>query len=246
MTDLHVPEKIEHLPIDAVLPYARNSRTHSDAQVAAVASSIKEFGFTNPVLIRDDGTIVAGHGRVLAARHLGLKSVPCIRLGYLTEAQARAYVIADNKLAELAGWDDDLLAIELRELKDEGFDLGLTGFSDDELNELLFVEPVAQADADTAPAVQSVAVSQPGDLWILGDHRLMCGDSTNAAQVQQLLGGGVPHLMVTDPPYGVEYDPTRTSDNPLKAGQVRSEEHTSELQSPSNISYAVLCLKKKN
>jgi len=134
---MHQPDTIERLPIANLLPYARNSRTHSPEQVAAVAKSIQEFGFTNPVLIRQDGTIIAGHGRVMAARQLGLLDVPCIRLSHLTDEQARAYVIADNKLAELAGWDKGLLALEMRELQDFGFDMALTGFSDAELSQLL-------------------------------------------------------------------------------------------------------------
>ena len=130
-------QKLEQARIDDLIPYARNSRTHSEAQVAQVAASIREFGFTNPVLIDADGGIIAGHGRVLAARKLGLKTVPAIRIDYMTEAQKRLYVIADNKLALNAGWDDELLALELGDLKDEGFDLSLTGFSDDELARLV-------------------------------------------------------------------------------------------------------------
>jgi len=200
-----LPQTIEHLPIDQVLPYARNSRTHSAAQVAAVVASMREFGFTNPVLIRQDGTIIAGHGRVMAAREIGLVNVPCIRLGHLTDAQARAYVIADNKLAELAGWDESVLQIELQELSDAGFDVGLTGFTDKELAELLFVEPVGNTDVDAAPALRPDAVSRLGDVWLMGDHRIMCGDSTACAHVAALMRGDKAQLMQTDPPYGIAY-----------------------------------------
>lgn len=207
--------KIEHLAIDRLIPYARNSRTHSDEQVAQVAASIREFGFTNPVLIDGDGGIIAGHGRVMAARKLGMDKVPCIRLAHLTEAQRRAYVIADNKLALNSGWDDQMLALEFKDLQDMGFDLELTGFGLGDIDELLAeldATPEGATDADETPAVQADAVSQPGDVWLLGKHRIMCGDSTNADQVKTLLGGGMPHLMVTDPPYGVEYDAEWRSD----------------------------------
>lgn len=201
--------KIEHLAIDRLIPYARNSRTHSDEQVAQVAASIREFGFTNPVLIDGDGGIIAGHGRVMAARKLGMDKVPCIRLAHLTEAQRRAYIIADNKLALNAGWDEKMLALEFKDLQAMDFDLELTGFGLGDIDELLAeldATPEGATDADETPAVQADVVSQPGDLWVLGKHRIMCGDSTDAEQVQKLLGGGMPHLMVTDPPYGVEYD----------------------------------------
>ena len=201
--------KIETIQIAALIPYARNSRTHSDEQVAQVAASIKEFGFTNPVLIDGEGGIIAGHGRVMAARKLGLADVPCIRLAHLTEAQKRAYIIADNKLALNSGWDEKMLALEFQDLQGMGFDLELTGFGMDDIDELLAeldATPEGNTDADETPAVQAEVISRPGDIWLLGKHRIMCGDSTSADQVQKLLGGGIPHLMVTDPPYGVEYD----------------------------------------
>lgn len=201
--------KIETIALDALIPYARNSRTHSDEQVAQVAASIREFGFTNPVLIDGEGGIIAGHGRVMAARKLGLADVPCIRLAHLTEAQKRAYVIADNKLALNSGWDEKMLALEFKDLQDMGFDLDLTGFGLDDIDELLAeldATPEGNTDADETPAVQADVVSKPGDVWLLGKHRIMCGDSTSAEHVKTLLGGGMPHLMVTDPPYGVEYD----------------------------------------
>lgn len=203
-----LPKKIEHLPLDALVPYARNSRTHSPEQVAQVAASIREFGFTNPVLIDADGGIIAGHGRVMAARQLGLAQVPCIRLGHLTDAQKRAYVIADNKLALNAGWDDAVLAAELRDLDAHGFDLDLIGFSDDELADLLGSfddDAEGQGDADAVPDPLPEPISKPGDVWVLGRHRVMCGDSTSIDQAGVLMGGGVADLLVTDPPYNVEY-----------------------------------------
>jgi len=200
-------DKLELLAIDSLVPYARNARTHSAEQIAAVARSIQRFGFTNPVLIDAEGGIVAGHGRVLAAKSLGMDTVPCLRVGWLTEAEKRAYVLADNKLAEQAGWDDELLADELRALQADDFDLSLTGFAQDELDDLLIDKTEGQTDPDAVPPAPTIAITQPGDVWVLGRHRIMCGDSTRADQVQTLLAGGMPHLMVTDPPYGVEYDP---------------------------------------
>lgn len=202
--------QIETLPVADLIPCARNSRTHSDEQVAQIAGSIREFGFTNPVLIDKDGTIIAGHGRVMAARKLGMETVPCIRLRHLTPAQVRAYVIADNKLALNAGWDDEMLAAELAALDAEGFDMGLTGFSEDELSELLAVSTrEGNTDADDVPEAPAQPVSVLGDVWVLdGRHRITCGDCTQAQVVERVLAGVRPHLMVTDPPYGVEYDPS--------------------------------------
>jgi DNA modification methylase len=185
----------------------RNSRTHSDEQVAQIAASIKEFGFTNPVLVDGDKGIIAGHGRILAARKLGLKDVPTIELAHLTEAQRRAYVIADNKLAENAGWDMDLLKIEVADLDAMNFDLTLLGFDTNVLAGLL-VNATSQGntDPDDIPEPPADPVSVLGDVWVLGNHRITCGDCTDALVVERLLGKVKPHLMVTDPPYGVEYD----------------------------------------
>lgn len=189
-----------------LVPYARNSRTHDDAQTAQIAASIREFGFTNPVLIDADGGIIAGHGRVLAARKLKLEQVPCIMLDHLTETQRRAYVIADNKLALNSGWDNELLALELDELKLEGFDLELTGFTLDEIDALTpeVIEP-GLTDEDAVPEVQAEPVSKLGDVWVLGKHRLMCGDSTSIDAVDMLLEGRKAQMVHTDPPYGISY-----------------------------------------
>ncbi len=198
-------DNIEVLPTDSLVPYARNARTHSDDQVAAVARSIERFGFTNPVLIDAQGGIVAGHGRVLAAKRLGLGSVPCLRAGWLTEAEKRAYVLADNQLATMAGWDDDLLAGELRALQGENFDLSLLGFADDELAELLMEPTTGKTDADATPPVQDEAITRLGDVWVLGRHRIMCGDSTVPNHVEMLMMQEKAALMQTDPPYGIAY-----------------------------------------
>jgi len=198
--------EIEQLKLDALIPYARNSRTHSDAQVAQIAASIKEFGFTNPVLIDETGSIIAGHGRVMAARKLAIADVPSIRLTHLTDAQKKAYIIADNKLALNAGWDDEMLAVELTDLKDMGFDLDLTGFSTDEIEALLApVGTEGLTDEDAVPDAPEAPVTVLGDVWLLGKHRVMCGDSTSIEQAEQLMAGTNADLVFTDPPYNVDY-----------------------------------------
>ncbi|WP_431266972.1 site-specific DNA-methyltransferase [Dankookia sp. P2] len=190
-----------------LVPYARNARTHSTAQVAQIAASIREFGFTNPILVDGEHGVIAGQGRLPAARQLDLKEVPAIELSYLSPAQRRAYLLADNRLALSAGWDDDLLRIELGDLQAEGFDLALTGFDPGEIAGFLLDSGAGLTDPDAVPEVPVNPVSRPGDLWRLGRHSLLCGDSTDAAAVTTVLAGVQPHLMVTDPSYGVEYDP---------------------------------------
>jgi len=205
---IKIPDRIEQRPLDSLVPYARNARTHSDRQVAEIAASIREFGWTNPVLVDGDNGIIAGHGRVLAARKLGIADVPVIELAGLSEAQKRAYVIADNKLALNAGWDEDLLALEFGDLASLGFDLSLTGFGEDEIGILLNRGNEGLTDPDDVPDVPAQAVSRLGDVWLLGKHRLVCGDSTSADDVAKALDGVKPHLLVTDPPYGISYDPS--------------------------------------
>ena len=196
--------KIEMLAVEHLIPYANNSRTHGDAQIAQIAASIKEFGFTNPVLIDGEGGIIAGHGRVLAARKLSMAEVPCIRLGYLTDTQRRAYIIADNKLALNAGWDDEMLATEFADLTAEGFDLELTGFTLDEIDALTPEEiPPGLTDEDAVPEVQAEPISKLGDVWLLGKHRLMCGDSTSIDAVETLMDGSKADMVFTDPPYNI-------------------------------------------
>jgi DNA modification methylase len=189
-----------------LIPYARNSRTHSDAQVAKIAASIREFGFLNPVIVDGQNGIVAGHGRVLAAQKLGLASLPVIEAAHLTEAQKRAYIIADNRLALDAGWDNDMLKVELSDLQADGFNLELTGFNLDEIAAFLMDKTDGLTDPDAVPDVPVDPVSRLGDVWVMGKHRIACGSSTDADTVTAVLAGVKPHLMVTDPPYGVEYD----------------------------------------
>lgn len=200
-------EIVEKKPSE-LIPYANNSRTHSDDQVAQICASIREYGFTNPILIDEEGTIIAGHGRAKAAMRLGMESVPCIVLRGLTKAQKKAYVIADNKMALNAGWDEEKLRLELEGLKELDFDLSLTGFSDEEMKDLL--DPDGELEvpdgADDAPEPEAEAVSKPGDVWILGGHRLMCGDSTDPKDVARLMGGEEADLLFTDPPYNVDVE----------------------------------------
>jgi DNA modification methylase len=192
-------------PLGELIPYARNPRTHSDAQVAQIAASIREFGWTNPVLIDGENGIIAGHGRVLAARKLALEQVPVIELAHMSEAQKRAYVLADNQLALNAGWDEALLRLELADLSELGFDLGLIGFAEGELEGLLAGERTGLTEDDEAPALPERAVTQPEDLWILGEHRLLCGDATVLPAVERVLDGQLADMTFTDPPYNVDY-----------------------------------------
>ncbi len=203
-----LPDSVEHWPVARLRAYDRNPRTHSGDQVAQIAASIVEFGWTNPILAASDGTVIAGHGRLEAARQLGLSDVPVLVLDHLTEAQRRAYVIADNKLALNAGWDEALLAAELAALNDEGFDLPLLGFDDAELDRLfadLEGADGAADEADTAPEPPVDPISRPGDLWICGEHRVLCGDATVLADVEKALAGELADLTFTDPPYNVNY-----------------------------------------
>jgi len=191
--------------VSDLIPYVNNSRTHSDEQINQVASSIKEFGITNPILIDEDNSIIAGHCRTMAMNKLGIEETPVIILKGLSDAQKKAYVIADNKLALNAGWNDELLKIELQALKDEGYDLDLTGFNDLELDDLLPDLTEGLTDEDAVPELPEKPVSQLGDIWMLGDHRLMCGDSTDAGSVALLMDGQKADMVFTDPPYGMSY-----------------------------------------
>ena len=197
--------KIEFRSVSKLKPFARNARTHSEQQIAQIAASIEEFGWTNPILVGSDGVIIAGHARLLAAQKLGMTEVPVIVLDHLTPAQRKALVLADNKLALNAGWDEDLLRIELEDLQSLDFDLGLTGFDPIELDELLR-DPMIEERADEAPPLPEVATTQLGDVWLLGKHRVLCGDATSGEAVARLLNGSKPALMTTDPPYGIELD----------------------------------------
>lgn len=199
-------DKVETWELERLTPYARNSRTHSDAQVAQLAASIREWGWTTPVLVDDAGGIIAGHGRVLAARQLGMATVPVVVAEGWSDAKKRAYVIADNKLALNAGWDEELLRLEIGELGELGFDLDLLGFDDEELKGFEALEGTeGHTDPDEVPEAPAVPVSQPGDVWLLGRHRVMCGDSTKAEDVEALMAGEKADCVWTDPPYGVAY-----------------------------------------
>ncbi len=210
-------DRVERRPVADLVPYARNSRTHSDEQIAQIAASIKEWGWTVPILVDKDGGIIAGHGRVLAARKLGIAEVPVMVARGWTDAQKKAYVIADNQLALNAGWDKDMLKVELGELKGLDFDLALIGFSDLELGGLLADKTAGLTDPNKVPEEPAQPVTVLGDVWILGKHRIICGDSTDALVVGKVLAGVKPHLMVTDPPYGVEYDASWRNDT-VQAG----------------------------
>jgi len=201
-------DKIEQWPTAKLVPYARNARTHSNDQVAQIAASIAEFGFTNPILAGSDGVIVAGHGRLAAAQKLGLDLVPVVVLDHLSPTQRRALVIADNRIAENAGWDDAMLRIEIAALQGDDFDLSLTGFDADALAELMAGDESdgqGQTDDDAMPEMPETPVSRPGDVWLLGGHRLFCGDSTVADSYDRLLDGAPVDMVFTDPPYNVNY-----------------------------------------
>jgi DNA modification methylase len=207
--------QIEQISTAELIPYARNARTHSEQQVQQIAGSIQEFGFCNPVLIDAANGIIAGHGRVMAAQLLKLESVPCLRLSHLTDAQKRAYVLADNRIALSSGWDEEMLANELSDLHADEFDMALLGFDVEELEGLLGMQSVTEeSDVDAEPRIdeaeelQGLWETKLGQVWRCGIHRLMCGSSTEAADVGRLLGGASPQIMVTDPPYGVKYDPS--------------------------------------
>lgn len=199
-------DAVERRPLAALVPYARNARTHSDAQVAQIAASIREWGWTTPVLVDEAGGIIAGHGRVMAARTLGIADVPVMVARGWTDAQKKAYVLADNKLALNAGWDDALLRVELEDLKFEGFDLGLTGFADLELAALLAETTEGLTDPDDVPEAPAEPVTVPGDVWVLGRHRIVCGDSTDPLVVDRLMQGKEADLCFTSPPYGQQRD----------------------------------------
>jgi len=210
--------QIEYRAIDALLPYARNPRTHTPEQIAKIAASIVEVGWTQPILVDGESGIIAGHGRLAAARKLELSNVPVIELGHLTPAQKRAYVIADNRLALDAGWDDELLALEMAELSESGYDLLLTGFDDDELDQMLAdiaetdgsdtdEEPASDED-DDVPEAPKQPISRPGDVWQLGPHRLICGDASDPTVIAMLMQGEQASLCFTSPPYGNQRDYT--------------------------------------
>ena len=199
--------RIEQRPVAGLIPYVNNSRKHSEEQVAQIAASIKEFGWTNPILVDGANGIIAGHGRLMAARKLGMEAVPVIELAHLSEPQRKALIIADNKLAMNAEWDNDLLMLELGELLEGGFDLDLLGFGKDELDALLSPTEATEGltDEDAVPEAPAVPVTVLGDVWLLGRHRVMCGDSTSIDAVEKLMDGSKADMVFTDPPYGIAH-----------------------------------------
>ncbi|MGV0961568.1 MAG: site-specific DNA-methyltransferase [Limnohabitans sp.] len=223
MSEPWLSTHIERWPTEKLIPYARNARTHSEEQVAQIAASIVEFGFTNPILAGSDGVIVAGHGRLAAAQKLGLDTVPVVVLDHLTPTQRRALIIADNRIAENAGWDDAVLRIELQSLQEDGFDLDITGFDADALAEIMAGEDTTvdgQTDDDAVPEAPVTPISRPGDVWELGNHRLLCGDATDPASYDALMADAQADMVFTDPPYNVDYansakDKMRGKDRPI-------------------------------
>lgn len=229
--------------VEELIPYARNARTHSSAQITQIAASIKEFGFLAPIVIAEDNTILCGHGRFYAAQKLGLKKIPCVKESHLTEAQKRAYIIADNKLSINAGWDDELLAVELSDLQGEGIDLSITGFDEKELADLFDDKSKSDVEDDgydLSAALEKAAFVQRGDIWTVGRHRLMCGDATSADDVAALMGGKRANLLLTDPPYGVSFK--SSSGLTIQNDSIKDEDFYSFLKSA--FSAAVDCLEK--
>ncbi len=223
MSEPWLSTDIERWPTEKLVPYARNARTHSEEQVGQIAASIVEFGFTNPILAGSDGVIVAGHGRLAAAQKLGLDTVPVVVLDHLTPTQRRALIIADNRIAENAGWDDAMLRIELQSLQEDGFNMDITGFDADALAEIMAGEETTvdgQTDDDAVPEVSATPISRPGDVWELGNHRLVCGDATDPKSYELLMADAKADMIVTDPPYNVDYansakDKMRGKDRPI-------------------------------
>ena len=244
--DATTPMSVELRPLDAVRPYANNPRQNDDA-VEAVAESIRRFGFRQPIVVDADGVIVAGHTRFRAAQRLGLATVPVHVATDLTPDEVRAYRLADNKTAELASWDDAMLSIELDALRGAGIDWTLLGFDEEELAKLLAPAGTeGLTDPDAVPEKPADPITKPGDLWLLGKHRLLCGDSTSATDVARLLDGAIPSLMVTDPPYGVEYDPEWRMDagltgNTARMGKVMNDDRADWTEAwklfPGDVAY---------
>lgn len=201
-------QKLEQVPIDKLVPYARNARTHSKEQIAQLRASLREFGFVSPAVIDADYNILVGHGRITAAREEGYETVPCVFAENLTEAQKRAYILADNQLALNAGWDEEMLSVELSDLQDQSFDLSLLGFDAGELDKLLSTgneKDIADDDFDLTAALEKASFVEPGDIWTVGRHRVMCGDATSPEDVEKLMDGKKANLVLTDPPYGVSF-----------------------------------------
>jgi DNA modification methylase len=226
-------ERFEKVAIDKLIPYARNARTHSKEQVLQLRASLREFGFVNPVIVDKELNIIAGHGRILAAKEEGISEVPCVFVEHLTEAQKRAYILADNRLAMNAGWDNDMLSVELSDLQGADFDLALLGFDDKELEKLLADgddNAVEDDDFNLDAALEDAAFVLPGDLWLVGQHRLICGDCTDPAVISRLMQDKKANLLLTDPPYGVSYNGNAGK---IKNDDIRGDELVEKLLLPS-------------
>lgn len=200
--------EMQLVSISQLVPYVNNARTHSDAQVKKLRASLREFGFINPVIIDSEYNVIAGHGRILAAKEEGIEKIPCVFVDYLTPAQKKAYILADNRMAMDAGWDEELLRVEIEALQAESFDVGLTGFDEKDIAELFTGEDddAQDDDFDVDEELQKPPVTKSGDVWLLGNHRLICGDSTKAETYDVLMNGRKANLVVTDPPYNVNYE----------------------------------------
>lgn len=210
-------KEMKIIPIDELIPYVNNARTHSPEQINKLRASLREFGFINPVIIDKDKNIIAGHGRVMAAREEGIKEVPCVLVDYLTEAQKKAYILADNRMALDAGWDEEMLRVEIESLQGADFDVSLTGFSDDEIAHIFDEETEAKEDDfNVEEELQKPVFSKAGDLWQMGKHRVLCGDSTKQETYAQLMDGVKPNLVLTDPPYLVNLRST--------SGKIRNDD----------------------
>jgi len=232
---------VEYKATGELIPYVNNSRTHSEEQVQQVAASIKEFGFTNPILIDDEGGIIAGHGRLLAAQLCGIAEVPTITLEGLTEAQRKAYVIADNQLALNAGWDLDALKVEIDRLTELDFDIDLLGFDDDMLAGLMEEEPAeGLTDEDEVPELEDDPITVEGDVWVLGNHRLMCGDSTSIDAVDKLMDGNKADVLFTDPPYGIDFKPQRGTHDKILNDALEGSDFDGFLDSVFSCAFSVM------
>ena len=232
MVPMKMATSIERWPVDKLIPYVRNARTHSDGQIAQIAASIKEFGFINPILVGTDAVIIAGHARLSAARKLGLEAVPVIIIDGLNENQRRALVLADNKLALNAGWDEETLHLEIEALRTAEYDLGLIGFDDEELRQMLEEQEVAAGlcDEDAVPELAEAPVSTSGDLWLLGEHQLLCGDATLRSNTDKLFAGNAVDLVFTDPPYNVDYEGYTEDRLTIKGDRMTPEQFRQFLQ----------------
>ena len=231
---MNVKIEVIERKIEELIPYARNARTHSDKQIDQIAESIREFGFVNPVLAAEDGTIIAGHGRILAAKTLSMESVPVIELRHLSSKQRQALTLADNKISLNAAWNEELLRAELKDLEDAGYGVSLTGFSTDEFCKLFGLDASeGETEDDEIPPVAEPPITKPGDLWLLGEHRVLCGSATAASDMTKLMDGKKAALIFTDPPYGVSYENSSGTFDQIAGDDLREDKLLNELLLPA-------------